>query len=147
MHKGDFYQDTQDGWKFYEESVGQFAVSIANDLFQCFQYDEAIEASVALNLWMYTVYNLHMSVENCRNNFDDHALHSLNVAAAYWIGEGQENGSNEGHSLYALAEKAHKQDFYQNTQDGWKFDGESVGQFADSIANDLFQIFQYDEAI
>ena len=55
---------------------------------------------------MYTVYNLHMSVENCRNNLDDHALHSLNVAVAYQIGEGQEKGSNEGYSLYALAEKA-----------------------------------------
>jgi len=88
-----------------------------------------------------------MSVENCRNNLDDHAQHFLNVGAAYWIGEGQEKGSNKGYSLYALVEKAHKQDFYHNTQDGRKFDGESVGQFADSIANDLFQLCQYDEAI
>ena len=55
---------------------------------------------------MYTVYNLHMSEENFINNLNDHALHSLNVAAAYWISEGYEKGSNEGYSLYALAEKA-----------------------------------------
>ena len=88
-----------------------------------------------------------MSVENCRNNLDDHALHSLNVAVAYWISEEQEKESNEGYLLYALAEKAQKQDFYQITLDRQKFDEKSVGQFADSRANDLFQLFQYDDAI
>ena len=55
---------------------------------------------------MYIVYILHDAVQLCKFNQDAYALHSLDVAAALYIGHDQDigAGSDEPHSLYALAE-------------------------------------------
>ena len=59
-----------------------------------------------MNVWMYIVYMLHDAVHLCKFNQDAHALHSLDVAAALWIGDNQNigGGSAHPHSLYAMAE-------------------------------------------
>lgn len=68
----------------------------------------AAEAAVALNLWMELANELFDTVANCKNQTltDDDGIHSIDEAAAYWIGDGQIAGDSEkGHLLYALAEK------------------------------------------
>jgi len=47
---------------------------------------------------------VHDAVQLCKFNQDAHALHSLDVAAALWIGDNQNIGgaSAHPHSLYAM---------------------------------------------
>ena len=67
-----------------------------------------VETAVALNLWMHIAHSLYNTLKNCKNKQirDDDGVHSMDIAVAYWIGDGQVAGSSEvGHSLYALAER------------------------------------------
>ena len=68
----------------------------------------AAEAAVSLNIWMELANELYQTVERCTNGkiADDDGIHSIDEAAAYWIGDGQLAGDPDaGHLLYALAEK------------------------------------------
>jgi len=68
----------------------------------------AAEAAVALNLWMELANELFQTLTNCKDRklTDDDGIHSIDEAAAYWIGDGQLAGdSQNGHLFYALAEK------------------------------------------
>eukprot|EP00529_Nitzschia_sp_RCC80_P009220 CAMPEP_0113473526 /NCGR_PEP_ID=MMETSP0014_2-20120614/18092_1 /TAXON_ID=2857 /ORGANISM="Nitzschia sp." /LENGTH=2243 /DNA_ID=CAMNT_0000366301 /DNA_START=471 /DNA_END=7202 /DNA_ORIENTATION=+ /assembly_acc=CAM_ASM_000159 len=72
--------------------------------------DRAIpaEAAIVLNLWMQIVHQLHETLQACNLNRlrNDDGVHGMDIAAAYWIGDGQVNGdADNGHLLYALAEK------------------------------------------
>ena len=90
---------------FDDEPLNLYADSIVNDLLEINKYSEGIEASIIMNLWMEVVHNVHEVVRHCRLNDDDKALHALDIAAAYWIGDGQNMGSNsDGYLLYAIAE-------------------------------------------
>jgi hypothetical protein len=71
-------------------------------------FDVAVEAALILNLWMEIVHLLHESVQACKNNNlqNEVGVHSMDIAVAYWIGDGQIAGdSTNGHLLYALAER------------------------------------------
>ena len=57
---------------------------------------------------MYIVHELYQAVDNCKRKLvkDDDGVHSIDEVAAYYIGDSQQTGSaEEGHSLYAMAEK------------------------------------------
>jgi Low iron-inducible periplasmic protein len=67
----------------------------------------AVEASLVLNLWMEIVHLLHETLSACKQKQlrNEEGVHSMDVAVAYWIGDGQIAGdSTNGHLLYALAE-------------------------------------------
>ena len=67
----------------------------------------AVDAAVALNLWMEAANELFRMVANCRNQElkDDDGVHSIDEAAAYWLGDAKTDRQIEnGHLLYALAE-------------------------------------------
>ncbi|KAG7374724.1 low iron-inducible periplasmic protein [Nitzschia inconspicua] len=69
--------------------------------------DTAVEASLVLNLWMEIIHSLHKTLNACKQKRlrNDEGVHSMDVAVAYWIGDGQRAGdSTNGHLLYALAE-------------------------------------------
>ncbi|KAL3922673.1 MAG: hypothetical protein SGILL_002079, partial [Bacillariaceae sp.] len=69
--------------------------------------DVTVEAALVLNLWMEIVHLLHETVQACKNKQlrDEDGVHSMDVAVAYWIGDGQVAGdATNGHLLYALAE-------------------------------------------
>jgi hypothetical protein len=65
------------------------------------------EATVALNVWMELVHQLYKALSLCQQKElrDEDGIQSIDVAAAYWVGEGlsYQDGEN-GHLLYALAE-------------------------------------------
>lgn len=68
----------------------------------------AVEAALVLNLWMEIVHTLHETLMTCKQRQlrNDDGVHSMDVAVAYWIGDGQIAGdSTKGHLLYALAEE------------------------------------------
>ena len=88
-----------------------YADSVVNDAFQITTpaaRTVAVEAMVAINLWMYLVHELFQTLKNCKNGMiaDTDGIHSIDEAVAYWIGDGQIAGDSErGHLLYALAEE------------------------------------------
>eukprot|EP00980_Cylindrotheca_fusiformis_P024658 scaffold12195_cov126-Cylindrotheca_fusiformis.AAC.2 len=66
------------------------------------------EAAVALNVWMELAHQLYESVSLCQRNEirDEDGIQSIDIAAAYWIGEGLPSSEGEnGHLMYALAEE------------------------------------------
>jgi hypothetical protein len=66
------------------------------------------EAAVVLNLWMYLAHSLYETLRSCQNMEirNEDGVHSMDIAVAYWIGDGQTAGDGDsGHVLYALAEK------------------------------------------
>jgi len=94
---------------FMGGSTGEYADSIVQAAFAS-QRDPMlpVEAALSLNLWMYVVHELYQAVDNCRRKVlkDDDGVHSIDEVAAYYIGDSQQTGSAEqGHSLYAFAEK------------------------------------------
>jgi 3-dehydroquinate dehydratase len=66
----------------------------------------ASEASVVLNLWMYTAHLLYDAVRKCRKEAiaDGEGERAIDDAAAFWIGDGQSFQEVDGHLLYGLAE-------------------------------------------
>jgi hypothetical protein len=67
----------------------------------------AVEATIVLNLWMEIVHLLHQTLGACRQKKlrNDEGVHSMDIAVAYWIGDGQIAGdATNGHLLYSLAE-------------------------------------------
>lgn len=76
----------------------------------------AVEAIVALNIWMAVVHELYDQVNQCKNEailvtgvrglVESTGPLSVDIAAAYYIGDGQQTGSSQsGHMLYHLAEE------------------------------------------
>jgi hypothetical protein len=96
---------------FMSKETRLYADTLVTETFQQVSATEKslpAEAAVALNLWMYVVHLLHKALESCKNKEirDDDGVHSMDVAVAYWIGDGQIAGaSDRGHLLYALAEE------------------------------------------
>jgi len=65
------------------------------------------EAAVALNVWMEVVHQLYRTLSLCEQKElrDEEGIQSMDIAAAYWIGEGLDSEDDtKGHLLYALAE-------------------------------------------
>ena len=88
---------------FDDEPMSEFADSIVNDLFQEGKLNEALTASVVMNVFMEISHNLYNVVRSCGDGEND--LRSLDKAAAYYIGKGQEEGENgSGYMMYHIAE-------------------------------------------
>lgn len=74
------------------------------------------ESAMALNLWMYIAHELYDALDDCSlamNMNKEEALsrnsgstRALDEAIAYWIGTDQDGGTNRGHSLYSLTQRA-----------------------------------------
>ena len=98
-----FYADS-----FVEASFDAQARDTAPDLTGRDSRLLPVESATALNLWMHIAHLLYKTLKDCKNMQlqDENGIHSLDIAVAYWIGDGQVAGSGEsGHSLYALSER------------------------------------------
>jgi hypothetical protein len=92
------------GNQFYADELVEEALKNANPS----NPDVTIEAALVLNLWMEIVHLLHETLQACKQKklTDDSGVHGMDVAVAYWIGDGQIAGDAEnGHLLYALSER------------------------------------------
>lgn len=92
------------GDQFYADTLVEEALASVDSS----KPDIPAEAAMVLNLWMEIVHMLHETVHACKNKQlrDDSGVHSMDVAVAYWIGDGQIAGdAQNGHLLYALSEK------------------------------------------
>ncbi len=96
---------------FMSRDVRLYADSIVQDAFKNVNSTSKtlpVEATLALNLWMYVAHLLYKTLKDCKKKVivDDDGIHSIDIAVAYWIGDGQISGSSDnGHLLYALAER------------------------------------------
>ena len=97
---------------FLSHGVRFYANSIVDSTFTNLNAQTAtipVEAMLALNLWMQVAHILFETLEDCKNQriHNNEGIHSLDIAVAYWIGEGQVVGSaDDGNLLYALSEQA-----------------------------------------
>ena len=97
---------------FLSHGVRFYADSIVESTFTNLDEQTAtlpVEAILSLNLWMQVAHILYETLEDCKNQriHNNQGIHSLDIAAAYWIGDGQVGGSaHDGNLLYALAEQA-----------------------------------------
>lgn len=96
---------------FMSKKVQMYANSLVEDAFKNASGKTAmlpVEAMLAFNLWMHIAHSLYTTLKICKNKeiHDDEGISSIDIAAAYWIGDGQVAGSGEnGHLLYAMAER------------------------------------------
>ena len=105
------YALRDDKGQFLGQDVGLYADSLVNEAFgntNSSSQTIAAEAIVVYNVWMYLAHELYQTLRQCENKaiVDKDGIHSIDEAVAYWIGDGQVTGDpNQGHLLYALAEK------------------------------------------
>lgn len=96
---------------FMSRDVQLYADSLVQDAFKNASGKTAmlpVEAMLAFNLWMHIAHSLYTTLKDCKNKEirDDDGISSIDIAAAYWIGDGQVAGSGDnGHLLYAMAER------------------------------------------
>lgn len=96
--------------KFLGAPVSTYANSVVVDMFRLGSSTNmplAAEAAVALNVWMELANELYQAVAQCKDGTltDEDGIHSIDEAAAYWIGDGNVDSGENGHLLYALAEQ------------------------------------------
>lgn len=105
------YALQDDQGQFLGQEVGLYADTLVSEAFDNTNPTSqtiAAEAVVVYNVWMYLVHELYQTLRQCKNKaiVDTDGIHSIDEAAAYWIGDGQVTGDAEqGHLLYALAEQ------------------------------------------
>mmetsp|Transcript_6806 Transcript_6806/g.10716 ORF Transcript_6806/g.10716 Transcript_6806/m.10716 type:complete len:1726 (-) Transcript_6806:104-5281(-) len=98
-----FYLYALQGNQFYADDLVEEALQNASPT----NPGVATEAALVLNLWMTIVHMMHETLQACKEKKlrDDAGVHAMDVAVAYWIGDGQIAGDAEnGHLLYALSE-------------------------------------------
>ena len=98
---------------FDDQDVGVYGNTIVQDLFDLNTENIETDATLVTSVWMTVVHYLYKGMNECKatatsaGSDSPSGEASLDKAAAYWIGIGQEFGDNEsGHMLYNLAEKA-----------------------------------------
>ena len=71
------------------------------------------DAIVALNMWMYATHLLYAGIDTCQRRTVADNPNAFTIGGggmdefiALWIGHDQRPGNDDGHSLYALAQKA-----------------------------------------
>lgn len=105
------YALQDDQGNFRGQEAGLYADTLVKEAFDNTNPSSqtlAAEAVVVYNVWMYLVHELYQTLRQCKNKqiVDTDGIHSIDEAAAYWIGDGQVTGDAEqGHLLYALAEQ------------------------------------------
>lgn len=103
------YTLRDDDGNFKQIDAREYANSYVEYAFQNLGTDKTLpaEAAVALNVWMEIVHQLYSALFLCEQKElrDEEGIQSMDIAAAYWIGEGldSEDGT-KGHLLYALSE-------------------------------------------
>jgi hypothetical protein len=106
---GKFVEGEQEGL-FDEHPANEYANTLVEDLFLSNKLEPVPEAIVALNVWMYIVHQLYDIARACKRsdgNSEDDMIKALDIAAALWIGTGQEANDNDtGNMFYNLAERA-----------------------------------------
>ncbi len=96
---------------FMSREVRLYADSLVEEAFANASGDSIllpVDALLAFNLWMHIAHMLYKTLKDCKNKEirDEDGIHSIDIAAAYWIGDGQIAGSGDnGHLLYAMAER------------------------------------------
>lgn len=104
---------------FDEHPVNVYADTLVQDLFDTDKLAPAPEAVIVLNVWMYIVHQLYEISRACQrgdDNTNSDMQKALDIAAALWVGTGQEAKDNDtGNMLYNLAEKA-AADFSQEVE-------------------------------
>ena len=96
----------QDDYGYYDGApVEQYANSFVERAFEnTLAPTLAVEAIVALNIWMAVVHELYAQVKLCRNQANvavgrssesSNIVLPVDIAAAYYIGDGQQTGSSE----------------------------------------------------
>jgi hypothetical protein len=104
------YALQDDSGKFMGKDASQFADTIVQKMFEASGTSKstlAVEAAVALNIWMELTNDLFQLVAKCRDEEINSAEGEKIVdgAVAYWVGGGQSSKSRDsGYLLYALAE-------------------------------------------
>lgn len=109
----------QDSYGYYRGSpVEQYADTFVENAFDnTILPSLAVEAIVVLNIWMAVVHELYDQVYQCKKETilvtgirrleQSYGPLPVDIAAAYYIGDGQQTGSSQsGHMLYHLAEEA-----------------------------------------
>lgn len=99
----------QDAYGYYKGApVEQYADTFVEHAFENTLVPTlAVEAIVALNIWMAVVHELYEQINQCKAFDESNAPLSVDIAAAYYIGDGQQTGSSQtGHLLYRLTEEA-----------------------------------------
>ena len=97
--------------KFMSRDVREYADSLVEYSFSVASGDSIMlpaEAMLALNLWMHLAHSLYETLKHCKNKEIKGAdgIHSMDIAVAYWIGDGQIAASGDnGHLFYAMAER------------------------------------------
>ena len=83
--------------------VEAYGDTLVNDLLSLNINDIETEAALITNVWMAAVDQLFRMLQNCKTSNITEGLVALDKVAALWIGEDQDEGSNEqGHLLYNL---------------------------------------------
>lgn len=96
---------------FMSRDARLYADSIVEDIFKNLDVNTKtlpVEAALSLNLWMQIAHLLYKTLKDCKNKAirDEDGIHSIDIAVAYWIGDGQIAGSGDkGHLLYAFTER------------------------------------------
>lgn len=93
--------------KFMGKDVSQFADTIVQEMFGKPDATLAVEAAVALNIWMELTNELFALVARCREMEieGDEGKTLVDGAVAYWVGGGQLSASRDtGYLLYAFTE-------------------------------------------
>ena len=106
--------------KFMGQDVSQFADTIVQQMFGKTDATLAVEAAVALNVWMELTNELYSLVAQCRekNIKGDAGKSVIDGAVAYWVGGGHLSSSRDtGYLLYAFADSI---DEYFISDDGTK---------------------------
>ena len=121
-----FYQigskdEDEDPGEFDGEPVEHYADTVVDDLFDLNQDGIESEAALVMNVWMTVAHYLEDAARMCRAASSGGSVgfgeKQLDLAAAYWIGWGQETGEdNTGQLLYNLAEHADRR--FGKDQDG-----------------------------
>lgn len=90
---------------FYADTIVQALLSSSKPGLQKL----SVEAVVILNVWMYLAHQLYQTLEDCKNKTitGSNGVNAIDVAVAYWMGDGQVTGS-PGHLLYGIAEQKGK---------------------------------------
>jgi hypothetical protein len=109
----------------------------------------AARAALVLNMWMYATHVLYQGVDICQKKVDadnpsqfDIAGGGLDEFIALWIGSGQTHGSEEGFSLYALAEKADQLFAVQTDDSGSSLPSNSGGLAESDVNRKLKLLYQ-----
>eukprot|EP00547_Thalassionema_nitzschioides_P018160 CAMPEP_0194239472 /NCGR_PEP_ID=MMETSP0158-20130606/5916_1 /TAXON_ID=33649 /ORGANISM="Thalassionema nitzschioides, Strain L26-B" /LENGTH=2221 /DNA_ID=CAMNT_0038973949 /DNA_START=97 /DNA_END=6759 /DNA_ORIENTATION=+ len=92
---------------FDNKPVGEYSHTLVTDLLKLDKMEAAPEAALVMGVWMHIVHQLYEITRACEENLVSDMENALDIAAALWVGVGQEEGDiDSGNMLYNLAQQA-----------------------------------------